>query len=435
MIKFSTYLAAFAIANLTSIAIADLSFAAATFEEQKIDSDKIIAIARPYGNNKYDLLTIEQIPRKKQCWRENGSNPTSVEPLLLKFDFTGHCNRSTDSNGYSMRVGGKDYGLDYLLRIVQRNGELVLLGTPRANPQLPEVTIGRTYGMKAGFLKIILNPGWQFSKRTYQGKVLAHVYFSGDRSAMNSTESNTNVAATPPKTGDRQSSTSPSNTIPDKPVSTRSNHSSSNTASNTNREITFKADSAIASSTSRRLPSSLSSPTSSSSTSNSLTSRRLPSSLSSPSSILPKPTAIPSGKTPNRDRTDTSKRPTLQETLTSRTAPPNVDDSSVVPRPTASAKPNSESTLSDVMSVSSRPLPGSTSVTSESSSPASNYKVLVDASNDDEQKQLKSVYPDAFRTIYQGKSMWQVGIFTSWDNADKAIQDLKDLGLEGVILE
>jgi hypothetical protein len=398
MIKSLRYLAVFTLANLTSIAIAELCHAAITFEEQKIDADKIVAIARPYGNNKYDLLVIEQIPGKNQCWRENGSKPTLIEPLLLKFDFTGHCNRSTDSNGYSMRVEGKDRGLDYLLTIVRRNGELILLGTPRANPQLPKVVIGRTYGMKAGFLKIILNPGWQFSKRTYQGKVLAHVYFSGNRSAMNATTSNANVAATPSKTDERQSSTSLTNTVSDRPVATRSHH----TSTNRDREITFKAGSAL-------------NPTSSSS--------------------IPKPTAIASEKTPSRDRDRTSTRPTSQETLVSLPAPPNINDSSVVPRPTIGAKPNSESTLF------SRPQQGETKIESETSastsvqSTTSNYKVLVDASNDKEQKQLKSVYPDAFRTIYQGKSMWQVGIFTSRDNADKAIQDLKNLGLEGVILE
>jgi hypothetical protein len=138
----------------------------------------MVAIARPYGGNKYDLLVLEQIPGKKQCWRENGSNPVMVDPLLLQFDFTGICRRATDSNGYSIRLDGRDFGLDYILRVVERGGELVLVGTPR-DSRRPELVVGRTRGMQQGFMKIILEPGWQFSRRAFQGKSLGHFYFSG----------------------------------------------------------------------------------------------------------------------------------------------------------------------------------------------------------------------------------------------------------------
>jgi hypothetical protein len=33
--------------------------------------------------------------------------------------------------------------------------------------------------MQTGFMKIILEPGWRFSRRTFQGKSLGHFYFSG----------------------------------------------------------------------------------------------------------------------------------------------------------------------------------------------------------------------------------------------------------------
>ncbi|ACK68001.1 S-layer domain protein [Rippkaea orientalis PCC 8801] len=164
---------------------------AAGFEEQAIDQEGVIAIARPYGQNKYDLLVIEQIPGKQACWAENGSNPVLVDPLLLNFDFTGICRRATDSNGYSIRVDGTDLGLDYLLRLVPRNGELVLVGTPRVG-SYSEIVLGSTKGLASGFMKIILNPGWQFSKRAYQGKALGHFYISGSKAAIAG-----DVAATP----------------------------------------------------------------------------------------------------------------------------------------------------------------------------------------------------------------------------------------------
>lgn len=176
-INFSSKFAAIASLILTSIPLA-LPAKASQFTESLLDQTQVIAIARPYGDRKYDLLVIEQIPKKKQCWSESGSNPVMVDPLLLNYDFTGICRRSTDSNGYSVRLDGEDYGLEYLLRVVPRGNELVLVGTSRSG-KAPELILGSTQGLQAGFMKIILKPGWQFTKRTFNNKVLGHFYFSG----------------------------------------------------------------------------------------------------------------------------------------------------------------------------------------------------------------------------------------------------------------
>ena len=125
------------------------------------------------------MLIIEQIPGAKPCWSEQGQNPTKIDPLLLNFDFSGHCRRSTDSNGHSLRIDGEDYGMNYLLGIVERDGNLHLVANSRNNPNLPEIIIGSSQGKHDGFTKILLNPGWKFSKRTYGGRTLGHVYLSG----------------------------------------------------------------------------------------------------------------------------------------------------------------------------------------------------------------------------------------------------------------
>lgn len=164
---------------------------AATFDSAEVKGDNFIAVAAPYGENKHQLLIIEQLSNRRPCWSENGSNPVTVDPLLLNFDFTGICGRSTDSNGYSLRMSGEDLGLEYILRIVERNGDLVLVGTPRVNRSAPEIEIGSTQGMSNGFAKIILNPGWRFTRRTYQGKSLGHIYLTTDSSAPVASESNT----------------------------------------------------------------------------------------------------------------------------------------------------------------------------------------------------------------------------------------------------
>ncbi len=149
---------------------------ASIFDEKEIDQDKMIAIAAPYRHG-YNLVVIEQVPGKDKCWEEQGITPVLVNPLLMNFDFTGHCLRATDSNGYSIRIGGEERGSDYLLKIVEQDNELVLVATQR-DPNKAPITIGRTHGKSDTVTKIFLSPGWRFTKRSYQGQELSHFYFS-----------------------------------------------------------------------------------------------------------------------------------------------------------------------------------------------------------------------------------------------------------------
>ncbi|MDJ0713672.1 MAG: DUF3747 domain-containing protein [Prochloraceae cyanobacterium] len=165
---------------------------ASVFGEENVDENQIIAVAAPYGYDQYNLLVIEQIPDGEQCWSESGSNPVMVEPLLVNFDFTGHCRRSVDSNGYSVRIDGQDYSSNYLLRIIKKDGELHLVGSSR-NPSQPDIIIGETNGLEKGFMEIVLNPGWHFSKRTFDGRTLGHVYFSGNSQAIGISQDSTHV--------------------------------------------------------------------------------------------------------------------------------------------------------------------------------------------------------------------------------------------------
>jgi hypothetical protein len=363
-----------------------------TFGQQEIDQKQIIAIARPYGDNQYDLLILQQIPGKQQCWSESGSNPVIVEPLLLNFDFTGICERSTDSNGYSIRIDGQDYGLDYLLRIVQRNGELVLVGTHRTDSRQPEIVVGRTHGLGAGFLKISLLPGWQFTKRTYEGQVLSHVYLTGERSALQPLD-NSAETATAPEMPPGEDSLAPTDAI---------------------QELTFTAGE----------------------------------SSSPPPSVSPSPTPPPPPTSPTPSASPTPATPTLPSFSQLPPLPPPKPavNSEVVPPPPPNATANANRQgLSDVLSVQPRPLPGSSS--NGSSRPDSlavpaaplpsggGYRVMVAARDRNQQSQVRSLYPDAFPTNYNGRSLWQVGVFSSRDNADSALQSLETLGLEGLVIQ
>lgn len=171
------------IAAITTSAVLTISAVSSaiafTFDQTEMVQSNVAAIAQPRKDGSFQLLIIEQIPNKRQCWSESGSNPIMIDPLLLNFDFTNDCKRATDSNGYSIRMDGVDLALQYSLSLQSVNGDVVLVGSPSDRNAQPLI-IGRTKGVVNGFMKIILEPNWRFTKRSYQGKILGHFYFTSD---------------------------------------------------------------------------------------------------------------------------------------------------------------------------------------------------------------------------------------------------------------
>jgi len=191
-----------AVASITLGAIGAMSLAAAgTFGQQEVEQNKFIAIAVPHVGHSPHLVILEQISDSQQCWKESGTSPVTVEPLLLKFDFTGICGRSTDPNGYSIRMAGQDMGLLYKLKLVRNNNELVLVGISNTDPNAPVVEIGKTDGISSGLTKIFLEPGWRFTKRTYNGQTLGHVYLTSDSAALSSHSGQQENRAIPVRSG------------------------------------------------------------------------------------------------------------------------------------------------------------------------------------------------------------------------------------------
>ena len=172
-----------ALAAAFTSAIPLLPTKAVITSEENISQSQVVAVAIPFGGNKYNLAVIEQIPGKDNCWNERGTQPTIIDPVWTTFDFTGHCRRATDSNGYSVRLDGQDTSQDYLLSLVERDGEIKLVALNRQDRS--RSVIGTTFGVSGqDFLRVYLNPGWQFTKKTVDDKVLGHVFFSGDTQAI-----------------------------------------------------------------------------------------------------------------------------------------------------------------------------------------------------------------------------------------------------------
>ena len=156
---------------------------AAQFGQQSIPDERVVAVAEPVNNGRfYKLLIIEQLSSARRCWQEEGNNPTTIDPLLINFDFTGICGRGSDSNGYSVRIGGEDLGSRYRLQVENRGDRLVLVAAPSPLQRgLPKLELGRSNGIANDFVKIELDAGWTLTRRVFNGQTLGHTYITNNQ--------------------------------------------------------------------------------------------------------------------------------------------------------------------------------------------------------------------------------------------------------------
>lgn len=133
------------------------------------------------GTQRYGLMIIEQKKADPLCFSTTGANPTQVNVLLLNFDFSGICGKSTDTNGYLLRASGEDIKFDPVL---EREGDvLVLYANPRrsAGDGAERFIIGQTDGIAAnGFTQIFLKDGWRLARQTFNGANTGRTYIAND---------------------------------------------------------------------------------------------------------------------------------------------------------------------------------------------------------------------------------------------------------------
>ncbi|MEO0768889.1 MAG: DUF3747 domain-containing protein [Cyanobacteria bacterium J06649_4] len=187
IIRRLTTLTALTTTALAASAIASTSAIAQSYGQQSLDADSVVAVAEPVSNGRfYRLLILQQLNNQRACFDEQVGSPTVIEPLLLNFDFSGICGRSSDSNGYSIRIGDEDLSRRYRLQVTRRGEQLVLVALPGALPgrggDLPVLEIGRSNGVANDFVKLTLDPGWRMTRRTLNGNAQGHIYLSNDDS-------------------------------------------------------------------------------------------------------------------------------------------------------------------------------------------------------------------------------------------------------------
>ncbi|MGF1523753.1 MAG: DUF3747 domain-containing protein [Leptolyngbyaceae cyanobacterium] len=194
--KSKTALKFVAFAAATIGALGTTGRAWAQFTSQEVDQSRFLTVVQRTTSRflPYKLYLVRQISDERPCYQVSGADPGEVNPLWTTFDFSGICGRSSDSNGYSIRVNGEDLGAGYKLDIRESGDELLLIGTGRDGT----LTIGRTGGISdTGFTAIDLEPGWRITQRVFQGGTLGHYYFTSD-ATLAELLSDEPIAANPP---------------------------------------------------------------------------------------------------------------------------------------------------------------------------------------------------------------------------------------------
>lgn len=450
---------------------------AALFEQQEVDQSKFIAIAVPISQGKYyNLLILEQQATTRPCWSESGTDFVTVDPLLLSFDFTKICGRSTDSNGYSIRIAGQDMALTHKLTLEKRGNELVLMGMPQKGGSAGAMEIGSTRGLSSEFMKIQLQPGWRFTKRVYNGKPLGHIYLTRDTLAPGSTDLPA-VATTQPRT------VAQSVELPVKPaVSTPKSLAKPPAKPGVTSPATTPLPTTANPSTPKSQPIAVeipvASPPSTRSTAkpaffpnrSTASAAKPPGAidLPAPPSATPaaKPIEIPVSPPPATTTAPVTANPNSQpiavsSPATSRSssrlpvlqsgiplpvsAPPTntaeapivisqrVGSPSVLPVPGSSIPMGNASGEPDVISGDSPMGKNPPPPPAQSALVGPRYRVVVETSNTSQQSQVRQLVPDAFRSTYQGRSVMQVGSFEERTKADPVIQKMQSNGYNPII--
>jgi Protein of unknown function (DUF3747) len=386
-----------------SLALSAGRSAAATFDQKDLDPNQVVAVAVPLSQgDRYNLLILEQLSSTRPCWQEKTNSPGNIEPLLLQFDFTKICGRSTDSNGYSIRIAGEDKSLDYRLSISKRGSRLVLLGLPARSTSGPALEIAHTESLSPGFLKLVLNPEWHFAKRTYQGKTLGHIYL-----ARNASPSKGGADSPFPLT---LASSGANNPYPLRVAGSRTTAGSSSL---------FQGSSGRGRSLSKPSPyrsgtGAITAPIEIPVPEPSLAARPLrapyspplPSPVSPDNSglptlaggILPVPSAnIPMGKAGNEPDLITSNTPSL-----------NID--AMIPGAEGSSSAGFQVAVANYR-----------------------YRVFVNPVDSRQNRAVRSLVPDSFRSSYKGQTVLQVGAFQDRAEADTVIELLNRNGIPSIL--
>lgn len=387
---------------------------ATTFTASEVDQNRFVLLATSGGSR---LTVLEQISNARSCWQDNGNE---VQVLLLNFDFTGICGRSTDLNGYSVRTGGEDQGAQYRLQVRTEGNLMVLYAVPRRGGTAIEV--GRTQSIPQQFGRIYLNSGWRLTRRTFNGQTLGHLYLTHDQSmptliasAGGGAGSGTSVVSTRPSTGTSGTGTAstPGSGTSVVTQPTPSEQPSRRTRRTSRRTTTPQSEAQV------------------------------------PTTDTPITIPVPQPEAQPVRQPSTSSGPSLSGSPLP--PPPSLSgtsgDVAVVPVPVPPPTPSGDRPPGDSM-IPVVPVTrdiwfgeaptystGTPQVASRRAADLGfSYRLIVNDSSADTQRRLRSIVPDAFRTVVDGQVVMQAGLFYSEGDASDLIQRLNQEDLQATLV-
>lgn len=109
--------------------------------------------------------------------------------------------------------------------------------------------------------------------------------------------------------------------------------------------------------------------------------------------------------------------------------------SNLLPVPSASIPVGNIGDMPSVYSArgNRQPIPGIPINPATAGSVVVKYRVVVVATDNTQQEQVRSIIPDAFPIVYRGQRMWQAGAFGDRAKADQLVASLNTQGLQAII--
>lgn len=123
-----------------------------------------------------------------------------------------------------------------------------------------------------------------------------------------------------------------------------------------------------------------------------------------------------------------------EQIVKTQTASPSIsEDTSILPVPTSNIPLGNTRNMRRVSTPQTSTTAYGSNYVSANTAASVRYRVVVEATSDREQEIVKSLAPEAFSTIWQGRRVMQVGVFSDRSNADEMQRILNSSGLRTIV--
>ncbi|NES71850.1 MAG: DUF3747 domain-containing protein, partial [Okeania sp. SIO2D1] len=150
-------------------------------EVSEVNQLNFIPLAAPLGSTgNYELVIVEQLYDQYACWVEDNSEAVRVRLLNHSISARNFCRVTKSDRHHSILLDNEDLTRRYRLKLIEDDGQLVLVGSLAEDAEAFPVEIGRTRSIAEGYQKIFLNPGWRFTRNTEENNTTADIYLTGE---------------------------------------------------------------------------------------------------------------------------------------------------------------------------------------------------------------------------------------------------------------